>query len=236
MNGVFDLGGTDGMGKVDNDHMSEPVFRADWERVVFSMFAQSARAGLFNVDMFRHGIEQIEPADYLLSNYYEHWLHSISHYAEAAGVIDADELDRRTQYYLENPDAPLPEKETDPEIVEFVNWASANGFPANRESDKTAQFSVGDEVVISDDSPYGHTRRARYIRGKRGVITGAHGTYLYPDTAGNGLGDCPEHLYTVKFDATDLWGPEVADPNGTVHFDVWEPYLTLAPATATQGA
>ena len=87
MNGVFDLGGTDGLGKVENDHMSEPVFRADWEKRAFSMFAQSARAGLFNVDQFRHGIEKMDPAEYLISNYYEHWVHTVEHYAEAAGVL-----------------------------------------------------------------------------------------------------------------------------------------------------
>lgn len=236
MNGVFDLGGTDGLGPVDNDHMSEPVFRAEWERIAFSMFAQSARAGLFNVDQFRHGIEKMDPAEYLISNYYEHWAHAVEHYAEAAGVLDPAELAERTRYYLENPDAPLPQRETDTEIVEFVDWAVTNGFPANRESDKQARFSVGDEVVVSDDSPHGHTRRARYIRGKRGVVSAAHGTYLYPDTAGNGLGDCPEHLYTVRFSATELWGAETADPNGSNYFDVWEPYLTLVPATVSQGA
>ena len=66
------------------------------------------------------------------------------------------------------------------------------------------------------------------------MISAAHGTYLYPDTAGNGLGDCPEHLYTVRFDATELWGAEYADPNGVNYFDVWEPYLS--PVPATQGA
>ncbi|WP_224387683.1 nitrile hydratase subunit beta [Pseudonocardia sp. ICBG1293] len=234
MNGVFDLGGTDGLGRVDNDHMSEPVFRAEWEKRAFAMFAQSARAGLFNVDQFRHGIEKMDPAEYLISNYYEHWAHSVEHYAEAAGLLDPAELEARTRYYLENPDAPLPERETDTEIVEFVDWAVTNGFPAHRESDKVAQFSVGDEVVVSTESPYGHTRRARYIRGRRGVVTASHGTYLYPDTAGNGLGDCPEHLYTVRFDATELWGAEYADPNGANYFDVWEPYLS--PVPATQGA
>jgi len=234
VNGVFDLGGTDGLGKVDNDHMSEPVFRADWEKAAFSMFAQSARAGLFNVDQFRHGIEQMDPAEYLISNYYEHWIHTVEHYAHAQGLLDPADLEKRTQFYRDNPDAPLPSAQPAPEIVEFVDWAVTNGFPAHRDSDKRAAFTVGDEVVISTDSPYGHTRRARYIRGKRGIITAAHGTYIYPDTAGNGLGECPEHLYTVKFTAAELWGAEYADPHGANYFDVWEPYLT--PLPTPQGA
>jgi nitrile hydratase len=99
--------------------------------------------------------------------------------------------------------------------------------PARRESDRPARFAVGDRVRIKDDSPFGHTRRARYIRGRTGEITAAHGTFIYPDSAGNGQGDDPQHVYTVVFRATDLWG-EHADPNSTVTFDVWEPYLDQA--------
>ena len=51
----------------------------------------------------------------------------------------------------------------------------------------------------------------------------AHGTFIYPDSAGNGGGDAPEHVYTVKFTNTELWGPETAEPNSVDYFDVWEP-------------
>jgi nitrile hydratase len=86
-------------------------------------------------------------------------------------------------------------------------------------------------VVVAGDSPVGHTRRARYIRGRTGVVTATHGTFIYPDSAGNGGPEAPEHVYTVKFTAEELWGPEVGDPNGVVYFDVWEPYISPAPAT-----
>ena len=59
------------------------------------MFATNFRAGLFNVDMFRYGIEQMHPADYLLSPYYEHWVHTAEHYACKAGVIDPPNSRRR---------------------------------------------------------------------------------------------------------------------------------------------
>ncbi|MCZ4589786.1 MULTISPECIES: nitrile hydratase subunit beta [Rhodococcus] len=225
MNGVFDLGGTDGLGPVVTED-DEPVFRAEWEKIAFSLFASCFRAGLFNIDSFRHGIEQMDPAEYLLSNYYEHWAHVAEHSGEKAGVIDPAELDRLTQFYLDNPDAPLPQRE-DPELLAFVDAAVTGGAPAARESDKVAVFSVGDTVTVAADSPTGHTRRARYVRGRTGVITGAHGTFIYPDSAGNGGPDAPEHLYTVRFTARELWGEETGDPNSVVYFDVWEPYLTL---------
>ncbi|WP_027929239.1 nitrile hydratase subunit beta [Amycolatopsis thermoflava] len=226
MNGVFDLGGTDGLGPVVTQE-DEPVFRAEWEKAAFALFATCFRAGLFNVDMFRHGIEQMDPAEYLLSNYYEHWVHTAEHFGAKAGVIDLAELDERTRFYLENPDAPLPGR-TDPELLAFVDAAVMGGAPAARESDKAAAFQVGDIVTVNADSPAGHTRRARYVRGRTGEITGAHGTFIYPDSAGNSGPDAPEHVYTVRFTATELWGSDTADPHGVVYFDVWEPYLTLS--------
>lgn len=235
MNGIFDLGGTDGMGTVAYDQGTEPVFRADWEKAAFSMFAQGARAGLYNVDEFRHCIEQMDPAEYLLSNYYEHWTHAVEHFAQLKNLIDPAELDERTQFYLDNPDAPLPDRR-EPELLEFVNTAMAQGFPASRESEKDPAFAVGDRVHVATDSPTGHTRRARYIRGRTGQIVAAHGTYIYPDTAGNGLGEAPEHVYTVRFAATELWGAPAGDANGSVCIDVWEPYLSPAPTPLTRGS
>jgi nitrile hydratase subunit beta len=227
MNGVHDLGGTDGLGPVVREQ-DEPVWHADWEKVCFALFPTNAVKGYFGVDEFRYGIEQMHPAEYLLSPYYEHWLHTATHYTVKAGVIDPEELERRTRYYLENPDAPVPEKK-DPELAAFMETLVHQGVPARRESDRPAKFAVGDRVRVKDDSPFGHTRRARYIRGRTGEITAAHGTFIYPDSAGNGQGDDPQHVYTVVFKATDLWG-EHGDPNSTVTFDVWEPYLEPAPS------
>jgi nitrile hydratase beta subunit len=226
MNGVHDLGGTDGLGPVPVPE-SEPVWNAEWEKAAFALFATSFRAGLFGVDAFRYGIEQMHPAIYLLSPYYEHWLHTAEHYAVKAGVIDEAELDRRTQHFLENPDAPLPDRK-DPDLLAFVDAAVKHGAPAKRESDKVARFQVGDRVTVVSDSPKGHTRKARYVRGKTGVIDMAHGTFIYPDSAGNGGDDAPEHVYTVKFTSEELWGADTAEPNGVVYFDVWEPYIVLA--------
>jgi nitrile hydratase subunit beta len=226
MNGVHDLGGTDGMGPVVVPE-NEPVWRAEWEKAAFALFSTNFRAGLFGVDAFRYGIERMAPAEYLTTPYYEHWVHTAEHYASKAGVIDEAELDARTQYYLEHPDEPLPDRK-DPELMEFVELAVKHGAPARRESDKAPAFAVGDRVTVVADSPKGHTRKARYVRGRTGVIEMAHGTFIYPDSAGNGGGDAPEHVYTVKFTNAELWGADYAEPNGVVYFDVWEPYIVHA--------
>jgi len=232
MNGVHDLGGTDGLGPVvvpDN----EPRFRAEWEKAAFAMFSMAFRGGFFGVDQFRHEIEQMHPAIYLLAPYYEHWIHAVEESGTRKGLLDVAEIDKRTQYFLQNPDAPMPTRE-DPELLAFVNAVVKSGASAKRESDKVARFQVGDRVTVHSDSPLGHTRRARYIRGRTGEIALAHGTFIYPDSAGNGGPDAPEHVYTVKFTSEELWGPETAEPNGVVYFDVWEPYVSLA--KSLQGA
>lgn len=226
MNGVHDLGGTDGLGPVPVPE-SEPVYREEWEKAAFAMFSMCFRAGFFGVDSFRSGIEQMHPAAYLLSPYYDHWAHAVEHYGVAKGVLDEAEIDKRMQFFLENPDAPMPERE-DPDLLAFVDGVVKAGAPASRPSDKVAKFAVGDLVTVLDDSPFGHTRKARYVRGKTGTVELAHGTMIYPDSAGNGGDDAPEHVYTVKFTNEELWGSESAEPNGVVYFDVWEPYIVPA--------
>jgi len=226
MNGVFDLAGTDGIGPVVVPE-SEPVFRSEWEKAVFPMFAMCFRAGFFGVDEFRHGIELIDPVVYLTSPYYEHWVHTVEHYGEKRGVLDLEELDRRTAYYLAHPDAPLPDHADDPELLAFVDAVVKAGATAKRESDAPPAFQVGDIVRVERDAPHGHTRRARYVRGAVGEIVMAHGVFIYPDTAGNGLGEAPEHVYTVKFTAEELWGSGADQPHDSVYFDVWEPYIEL---------
>lgn len=226
MNGVHDLGGTDGLGPVVVEP-DEPVFHSDWERAAFALFAFPFRAGLFNVDEFRYGIEQMHPVEYLSSRYYEHWLHAAEHYAVKAGTVDPDELAERTRFYLEHPDAPLPDRQ-DPDLVAFADLAVRHGASARRSGDAPPRFAVGERVLLAADSPLGHTRRARYVRGRTGVVERAHGLFIYPDSAGNGHGEDPQHVYTVRFSAAQLWGAEAGDPNGSVCFDVWEPYLEKA--------
>ncbi|HWD06355.1 MAG TPA: nitrile hydratase subunit beta [Amycolatopsis sp.] len=226
MNGVFDVGGTDGLGPIDPPE-NEPVFRAEWEKAAFAMFPACFRAGYFGLDSFRHGIEQMRPSVYLESPYYEHWLHSVEHHGIANGEIDPEELDRRTQFYLENPDAPLPEHEPNPELIEFVNAVVPAGAPAQRPTDKPARFKVGDIVRMVNVSPFGHSRMARYIRGKVATVVAYRGSFIFPDSAGNGRGEDPQHVYTIQFDGAELWGEEYAEPNTSTTFDVWDPYIEL---------
>ena len=73
MNGVHDMGGMDGFGKVE-PQPNEPVFHEKWEGRVLAMTrAMSANSGL-NIDMQRFSRESLPAKIYLTSSYYKNWL------------------------------------------------------------------------------------------------------------------------------------------------------------------
>jgi nitrile hydratase len=86
------------------------------------------------------------------------------------------------------------------------------------------RFGVGAAVVTRNMHPSGHTRLPRYARGKRGAIAAHRGCHVFPDANAHGLGEQPQHVYSVRFDARELWG-EAAEPNQHVYLDLWESYL-----------
>ncbi len=106
MDGVHDLGGMHGFGPVEREE-NEPPFHGRWEAVVVAIEAAMLAAGCYNIDEFRHGIERMDPAHYLGSSYFEHWLDGIARVLMEKGVVDAADLDARTRLFQERPDAPL---------------------------------------------------------------------------------------------------------------------------------
>ena len=87
-----------------------------------------------------------------------------------------------------------------------------------------AQFKIGDRVRTKNIHPKTHTRLPRYARGHVGVVERLHGTHAFPDSVAAGKGDDPQWLYTVRFDAQELWGAD-ADPKLKVSVEAFEPYL-----------
>jgi nitrile hydratase len=94
VNGVHDLGGMHGLGPVLPE-ADEPVFHHEWERRVFGVMFATFGGGHYNVDEFRHAIERMDPADYLRSSYYEHWLHALEEELIAKGTLGREELAAR---------------------------------------------------------------------------------------------------------------------------------------------
>ena len=102
------------------------------------------------------------------------------------------------------------------------------GGPVEREAPRPARFATGDRVRTRMINPRGHTRLPRYARGRAGVIERVHGCHVFPDSNAHGRGEDPQWLYTVRFSASELWGPD-ADPASSVTIDAFEPYLEPAP-------
>src|SRR5207245_5524549 len=73
VNGVHDMGGMDGFGKVEPEP-NEPTFHAVWESRVLAMVRAVGAAGAFNIDTSRHYREYLPPHVYLSSSYYKKWL------------------------------------------------------------------------------------------------------------------------------------------------------------------
>jgi nitrile hydratase subunit beta len=226
MNGIHDLGGMDGMGPVGATGW-EPNYHAEWEKATWAFFPFGARAGMFGLDEFRNHLEQLHPVHYLTAFYYEHWVHAMERIGVKKGYWTEEDLDKRTEYYLQYPNVPLPPKD-DPALVEFAEWAIKNGFSTSRKNDTKPKFKIGDVVTIDASAPRTHTRRQGYVRGRTGEIVHYHGPHVYPDTTGNGHPETSEHLYTIRFTNEALFGKEAAEPKGAVYTDAWEPYITLA--------
>lgn len=94
MNGIHDMGGMHGMGKIVQE-ADEPVFHHEWEAHTLAL-ARVALAGFqFNLDEFRHAMERIEPSYYLSSSYYERWLEGTITLLTEKNIITAGEFEAR---------------------------------------------------------------------------------------------------------------------------------------------
>lgn len=111
--------------------------------------------------------------------------------------------------------------------AELVEKILRKGATARAEGDFPAKFTAGDAVLVRNIHPTGHTRVPRYARGRRGVVHLDHGAFTFPDSNAAGDGPNPQHVYSVRFTARELWGP-AASPRDTVHLDLWDDYLDPA--------
>ncbi|WCK55641.1 nitrile hydratase subunit beta [Aneurinibacillus sp. Ricciae_BoGa-3] len=223
MNGIHDVGGMDGLGEIIRVE-NEPYFYEDWERRAFGLMVGTTGQGLFNIDEFRHGIERMNPVDYLTSGYYSHWIATIATNLVEKGVLDAEELDTRTQTFLMEPDTKIPWREN-PELVNLLEQVMKVGATPVRKVSSSPKFQVGERIKTKNLNPSGHTRFPRYTRDKYGVIDTVFDAHVFPDDNAHGRGENPQYLYRVRFDATELWGVKRSE---TVYVDLWESYLKPA--------
>jgi nitrile hydratase len=205
VDGPHDLGGCQGFGPVSVE-ADEPVFHEEWERRAFRLSMAMMMAGHLR-GRFRHAIERMDPVWYLESSYYEHWLTATATGLVESGVIDQSELDERLG---------APYNVARPERAQRLTEPGA--------SSQVHRYRVGERVRVREWHPLGHTRAPRYVQGKPGTIVRLDGVRSLPDVEYHSDGYRREPTYSVRFEATDVWG-ETGDP---VHVDLWESYLITA--------
>ena len=219
MNGVHDLGGMQDMGPIEAEK-NEPVFHEPWQGRAYAFTRAMYAWRKWNLDASRYQREQIAPLDYFRLSYYELWVVALVELMLKNGMVTPAELESG------KPD-PGSAKLTPPLTSEKVPILTAKGVPARRDFAVTARFHSGERVRARNINPVGHTRLPRYARGKTGTIHVDHGVFLFPDTNALFLGEKPQHVYSVRFAARELWG-EQASPHDSVYIDMWDDYLEPA--------
>jgi nitrile hydratase subunit beta len=218
MDGVHDMGGMDGFGQVTPEK-NEPVFHAPWEGRVVAMTRAMAALGHWNIDIGRYGIEVLPPHVYLSSSYYRRWYLRTANLIVERGLLGADEL---AAGHATGPKETSAKTFKAADVDRLLRRGSFE-----RPASAPAQFKVGDRVRARNIHPRSHTRLPRYVRGHIGIVERINGHHVFPDAFVAGKGEEPRWLYTVRFDAKELWGPD-ADPTVKISIEAFEPYLEHA--------
>ncbi len=221
MDGIHDLGGKQGYGPVDV--RADASWNATWERRMFALVNNAFQAGLIgNLDQFRHAIERIAPAAYLQHGYFGRWTGGLENLLVESGVLSSQLIDERARTLGQTQDALIAARPSArPDRVDYPPEGS--GF--ERTVKEPPRYVVGQYVVTRSHGSPGHTRLPAYVRGRVGTITTWHQSWILPDTNAHGLGENPEHLYTVVFTGKMLWG-ETTDSHLEICIDLFESYLS----------
>jgi nitrile hydratase len=196
------------------------VFHERWEARAFALALAMAAWRKWTLDGSRHQRELITAAEYLRISYYEKWLAGLVELLVKSGLVTSAEVESGKPI-LDSP------KATPALIASAVPAMVAQGRPASREIPVEARFQVGQRVRARNMHPTGHTRLPRYARGKLGTIARDRGVFVFPDTNAHFLGEKPQHVYSVRFGASELWGEQGAAQDA-VYIDMWDDYLEPA--------
>jgi nitrile hydratase len=219
MNGVHDMGGMHGLGPIEYEK-DEPVFHSRWEALSFALNIATRAGRKWNIDSGRHEIELLPAADYLRMSYYEKWAARLEKLLVKSGLVSESEI-------ATGQPASGSSKATPAVTADQVPKMLRTGALASRDIEVEQRFQIGQSVRARNINPEGHTRLPRYARGKIGEIHLHHGVYVFPDTNAHFRGENPQHVYSVRFTARELWGNQ-ASPRDAVYIDMWDDYLEPA--------
>jgi nitrile hydratase len=217
----------------------EPVFHSAAEGRVLGIsgFVMVLVAG--SVDSFRYAMERL-PREIYLSSYYRRMLGGCEDLLVRAGYLGPGEVEARIEGRRAQPGqrrgsrlrlAATSRAMRALQRPTFPRWVCAHALPhmfgASRPAFRRPRFAVGDRIRVRAHQAPGHTRQPGYVTGKPGVIVAHLGAMLFPDARAAGRRARPQHLYTVAFQGSDLWGAD-AEPETEARVDLYEPYLESA--------
>src|SRR5262249_1862588 len=201
MDGIHDLGGQQGFGKVRSTPNAK-AFHEPWEVRANALYGFAVRLGILNMDEYRHAIERMDPRHYLAASYYERSLTGLATLCVEKGLVTREELER-----LAGGAFPLS-----------APSAAGRGNAPNRE-----RFKPGDPVRVKGGFVPGPVRTPASIRGNTGGVGGETAAYPFPDAHAHGVSAQDEPTYDVRFRSEDLW-PNSSDA-ALVHVGVFQSYL-----------
>jgi nitrile hydratase subunit beta len=218
MNSIHDMGGMHGMGPLVIEH-DDAVFHEYWHGRVFAMRMACAFHRKWNADMGRYARERMPAGEFLAASYYERAVYALERVLVESGLLGEDELSSGK--------ATTPVEVEGTLQPEQVATIVRTRRKARMDVAVAPLFKVGDAVVTRNSHPEGHTRLPRYARGRRGVIDRDHGVFSFADSNAMTRDRKPQHLYSVRFAATELWG-DAASPRDSAYLDLWDDHLQHA--------
>jgi nitrile hydratase len=198
MDGLHDLGGKQGFGRVAYPY---PAHDETWEPTVRALTASALRAHIYNMDEQRHAIERMDPRHYVSAPYFERHLTALATLLVEKGIVTKEEL----------------------EALAGGTFPLSGPIGPGREASDPVRFEIGETVRVKNEFVPGHHRMPGYIRGKTGTVVGITPPYPFPDAAGHGMQASMEPTYDVRFRSRDLW-PEACD-DALNHVGVFQSYL-----------
>lgn len=198
MDGMHDLGGKQGFGKIN---YRRPPYEETWEPLARALSALAVKNKIYNMDEYRHAIERMAPVHYMSASYFERVLTAAASLCVEKGIVTAEELEA---------------------LVEGT-YPLARPLGPGRLAAPPQSFAIGEVVRVKNEFVSGHVRMPGYIRGKQGVVVAQSPPYPFPDAAAHNMQVTEEPTYDVRFRSVDLW-PDSSD-EAFIHVGVFQSYL-----------
>jgi nitrile hydratase beta subunit len=217
MDGIADMGGTEGWGPTYPPRVDEPVFPEPWQGRACALTLLSVGLAGWNVDAFRHAEERLDRTAYLADGYFGRWLNAVELMLTESAVLAPSAIEARARNLRGEPveEPPVPE----PAKPDYAPTAEGS----LRTIDAAPAFATGELVRAKNVSPAGHTRLPRYVRGHIGVVVVIQPASVLPDTNAHFQGENPQYVYSVRFDSHELWGADAESFALTI--EMFESYL-----------